>query len=741
MVFKITDIFKSEELKLKSDGNYQTECPSCGLQGGRTEGFILFVDSNTAFCHSSQKHFNALEVFALKNKLITCIEGRGSGEKGSVLKGKLFYDVLDLAKETFTDEQYIDLAKFLHIRIRAKIKIPGFNRYISDFCRELGGIMADKNIMFYHRDGKRLVEIDARGKDSNFLSVTNNKFVTLIETYAAPYFETVKKKKGEASEIKEINISIQGDIAAKTIVSNDFLDNIPVIKRIFNVQTPCIYEGKITFPVIGYDPRFCSWVSFNAPKISKPNMSLDEAKKVIGDLFKDFCFLEEQDRVCAFAAFISPGIRGLYSDFNVRSPLTIYRGNRERVGKDYCAGITGIVFEGEAVETAPISVKRNNNGGDDEVKKKITAFLMSGRKRFHSSNNKGKIDNSVFESILTSTVVTDRILGKNDIEVKLPNEMEYSLSANMGTAISPDLEKRSNIVNFFYQQDDINSRVFSKTNLHGYVLENRELILSAVFALIRNWEDKGCKPGSLAFSSFPDWARICGGIMEAAGYSNPCNEKKKKLSTAIDPETDEMRQFYEFMFEKQPNAWLTKNEMISILKDENADIFAWLDFDKLSDKTKFAMKVESFGGRDLKTSTYHIKMEEHEDNVKNRGNKRKFRFILLVKKEVKDEEVEDEVVVEEVEDEVGKEVVEDEVVDEVVKNSRDAQFWETEECEEIKSVLTSEQVLDWIKTNPNKTADQVNEALGLGSYKFITLLQVEGKIKEVKNILEVIENV
>jgi len=34
--------------------------------------------------------------------------------------------------------------------------------------------------------------------------------------------------------------------------------------------------------------------------------------------------------------------------------------------------------------------------------------------------------------------------------------------------------------------------------------------------------------GSVPFASFPQWAKICGGIMESAGYDNPCEQDRKR---------------------------------------------------------------------------------------------------------------------------------------------------------------------------------------------------------------------
>lgn len=76
----IKDLFKKEELQEKGDSNYKTICPECGLQGGRTEGFIIFPKTNTSYCHSSKRWFSLLQTAGLILKIIKCIDGNNKNE-------------------------------------------------------------------------------------------------------------------------------------------------------------------------------------------------------------------------------------------------------------------------------------------------------------------------------------------------------------------------------------------------------------------------------------------------------------------------------------------------------------------------------------------------------------------------------------------------------------------------------------------------------------------------------------
>jgi len=124
----IIDLFNEDEITETSSGAYKTICPTCGLQGGRTEGFMLFADNNMAYCHTTGKNFNLLETAALKFGIINCVEGRDTGEKGTVLKGESFKQTLDLIEENFGEEYYFKLAENLKLNISEKFVITEYKK-------------------------------------------------------------------------------------------------------------------------------------------------------------------------------------------------------------------------------------------------------------------------------------------------------------------------------------------------------------------------------------------------------------------------------------------------------------------------------------------------------------------------------------------------------------------------------------------------------------------------------------
>lgn len=507
---------------------------------------------------------------------------------------------LESEKITAENLRKAGILKFIEDEPKPQIKIPNVGKLASKFVEEVAHILKDKNVLFFRPEAKDIVEINKIVEQNQkieylgFNVVKPNRMITLIEKYMIP---GVVVEVGEGV-FKFKEKSINNSMASIVIESAQLHENLPKIRRIFTAPIPIMYQGKLEFPKRGYDERFCSWLPIDAPDIENTNLSVQQAKEIILDLFKEFCFKDKQDYTNAVAALITPFLRGLFKSFSTRTPVFFYLANRERAGKDYCAGITSILYEGYATEEPPISnSEKGASSNNDELRKKILAALMNGRKRLHFSNNRGYIDNAVFEGIITAEKYSDRVLGRSEI-LTLDNELDFSLSGNVGVGFTPDLANRSRLIRLFLDIEDANQRHFTNPNLHLYVKNHRGLILSALYALVKNWVDKGAKNGSEPFASFPEWAQVCGGIMEAAGYESPCQPDRETLGLGGDAETQDMKALFELCYEAFPEEWINKNRIKAIVHQEES-IFPYLDFEKKSDQTKFGNLIRKFIGRVL----------------------------------------------------------------------------------------------------------------------------------------------
>lgn len=734
-MFNIKKLFNEEELTEAGNGTFKTICPNCGLQGGRTEGFILFPETNTSYCHSSHKWFNILETYALKKKLIRCLDGREKGQKTPILKDELFKQTLELLKEECEEEDYYDILE--SIGMKRRIELPNNGILISQFAKELAKKIKKENIFFYRNDTKKIVEVgkikhaDGNISYNGFIDIDGNRFITLIERYFVPW-TTIYTKTGSMN----IDKSMSHSVANVVLVADDFRDEMPIINRIFNVQIPIIYKGILTFPKKGYDIRFASWLPYNAPSMKNDEMSAEDAKKIIDSLFGEFCFKSEQDRTNAIAGFITPYLRGLFSSFSTRTPVFIYEANRERAGKDYLAGMSGILYEGYALEEPPISTSDKIQNNSEELKKKILSAMIYGRKRLHFSNNKGYLNNATFESVTTAERYSDRILGRSEI-LTFDNELDFSLSGNIGMTLTPDLANRSRFVRLFLDIEDANSRTFENPDLHGWLKSNREIVLSALYCLVKNWINSGMKHGSIPFASFPEWARICGGVMESIGYGNPCVQNTDTTGIAVDNETSEMKNLFELCYEQRPDKHLKKQDIIEIIKEHGEDMFGYVDWDNKSDQTKFGNKIIKYVGRilsDIKLKVYDSSIRSTRWEYifcKENGHLGHLGHLLTpLQTPILYRDSPRAVKVTNVAKVTKIEPIEPTFSSKKPKSDREVQFWEAEECKSVVPNHTKEDILKWVKENPDSFTNykELIDKFGIGCLKFRNELKREGLI-------------
>jgi len=527
-------------------------------------------------------------------------------------------------KQWINNWKNLDCGKEISSIVKLRqVSLPKEGRLISEFAIDIIKEIKDSNEIFFRKGSNEIVEISNIKEEDNsfvgFINIKPNRFITLIEKYIEPGFWFLTSDK----EWKFKKKSISGDLANTLLQSKILQDNLPKINRIFNFPIPIMYEGKLTFPCKGYDYRFNSYLDYSSPEIDSENITLEMAKEVIDSILKEFCFQDKQDYYNSISAMLTPFVRGLFSSFRVRVPLWVYIANRERAGKDYLADITGLIYEGYALEEPPICTGERNGNNNDELKKKILSAMISGRRRLHFANNKGFLDNSVLEAVTTTERYSDRVLGRNDI-LTMDNEMDYSLSGNIGIGFTPDIANRSKFIRLFLDIEDANSRQFENPNLHKWILDNRGLILSCFYRLIKNWIDLGSPKGKIPFASFYEWSEIIGGIMESAGYENPCNTDKETIMIGGDSETNDMKRLFEMCYEFFGEEWIDKNKIKNLIKGSDEELFSYINFENKSEQTKFGLKISKFIGRVLSGIRMTI------DNPNARPSRQKIKFIKEV---------------------------------------------------------------------------------------------------------------
>jgi DNA polymerase-1 len=483
---------------------------------------------------------------------------------------------------------------------RARVVLPGVGRPDSEFATEVGSLMAPRMVWF--RKGQSVCTVAMR-RISEKISTLGFSPIQPVEAVTAieAFIETGVLKEVEVDGEKTLEFipaSMSRECAGKLLASPQFREQLPEIIRILDLSLPIACGGEIVFPKLGYDARFCSYCPENAPQ--PVPMGLDEALGLLRELHAEFCWKNSQSLVHALARIITPYCRGLMG-WDARPPLWHFAANRPRAGKDYLAAVSQLTYEGRTCEDAPI------DRDSEETRKRLTAALMSGRRMMHFANCQGNIQDPHLIGIITAKTFAARNLGSTEAksDLVMPNEIEFSLPANVGLTFREDVEPRTRRIDLEFYEENPNGRNFRKPDLHGWVLDNRTRILGAVAALVQHWMSHGCPPGKTPFNSFPEWARTVGGIMTCCGLGDPCLPHESEPEIGGDRLERAMRAIYRIGHENHPDEWISKARLFELLDaaTDNDDIgFFAIGCDSLSSRearTRMGKAIRQFRSRHL----------------------------------------------------------------------------------------------------------------------------------------------
>ncbi len=482
---------------------------------------------------------------------------------------------------------------------RPRVLLPGTDRPESVFAAEVGDAIAPVNEWFVKNDTVVTVGVHRFSETVTSLAFKPMLPVATPTSIEAHIQTGILHRERDSGDLVFHALSMNRETASSLLSAPQFKSRLPIIVRILDIPLPIrLPDGRIEYPKIGYDPRFRTYCDPGCPMI-RP-MPVAEARELLLKIHRGFCFRDQQSITHALARLITPYCRGLMG-WDARFPLWNYTANRPRAGKDYLAGVPMLIYEGTTCEDAPL------DGNSEETRKRITAANMAGRRMMHFANCQAHIDDAVFIGAITSRIFSARNLGSTDAraDLRLPNEIEFSISANVGLTYREDVEPRSRKIALFLEQEDANAREFEIKLLHQYVLRHRAELLSAIASVVGAWIDAGCPEGRTPFTSFPEWAATVGGIMTFHGLGDPCLPHVEDGSEVGGDRADRaMRALYAICHETHPDKWIEKQAVYqAVAQAEDNDALSFFgtfsEEESKKTKTRIGMFLKKFDRREL----------------------------------------------------------------------------------------------------------------------------------------------
>lgn len=512
---------------------------------------------------------------------------------------------------------------------RPRLLLPGTGRPDGQFANEAGEILGPLNVLF-RMENQSVVEItheESNGAFDRFkLGLGRRKFSPLtpsrFRTWIEQHIETSVNHNGPFAP------KTMSEACAKSVLqAPQLIKHLPKIYRILDIPVPIkLYSGDVIYPEPGFNRELGIYCANNCPSLDL--MSPQEAIEVLNSkAHLGFCWENSQSEVHAFARLLTPYGRGLIG-FGYRIPLWFFEGNRPRCGKDYLAGITQIIYLGGAFEDLAIT------DNHDETPKRIITALRSGRRMMHFANCQHHLGDAILIQAITAPTLSGRALGSNDSrsDLNLPNEIDYSLSANIGLTYREDLEPRMRKIQLAFNEEDANQRTFSDPLLHDHVARDRWKILSAIHSLYVPWIKAGMPSGKTPFVSFPQWANSIGGLMHFHSLGDPCLPHQDKGILGGDLKERAMRALFELGYSAFPNDWIRKKDLYDLIRshresDDRLDFFG--NFDAQNEKEKRAastaagIAINSFKNRILSNIQLQI------DSSHSKSQDRLYRFVKI----------------------------------------------------------------------------------------------------------------
>lgn len=362
---------------------------------------------------------------------------------------------------------------------------------------------------------ERLVTFDAASRKQR--SMTSERFCSWVEKHV----EIVKSYKGRGGETYDAQVSMGKDLATKLLAVDELLRELPIIEGVVATRVPVRRsDGRVELCRAGWDEEARLYCYDEVP--FETDWPLRRAQDLIEDYCGEFLFAEMQPgklwsnrsflvHACAMVGVFA---RKLLPPGTVR-PLVFYIANEQGSGKSLLVSmILGSSFGHCSSTDLPMASRGLNQ-------EKFTALLETVAQSMKEYLWLDDVPPSVFSNSLnrftTAAAHTGRKYGGNDEMFEAVNVTQAFLTGN-NVETSRDLMQRGMICELFLSVDSQTRAIKRRvTELYFYRADVRAELLSAMWALVRNWVECGTQLGSFAHSRAPDWSEMVGGILEATG--------------------------------------------------------------------------------------------------------------------------------------------------------------------------------------------------------------------------------
>jgi hypothetical protein len=329
----------------------------------------------------------------------------------------------------------------------------------------------------------------------------------------------------------------------KDIFIHIYNNNASILTQYFNMvrgvkQHHIIGKNGKPTTDFGYDAESELYINCNV-KIDE-RMKLKEAVDLINEIIRDFPFTDDASHDNTVAIPFTEVMKPYIDDL---TPLFLVQAPQEGTGKTLLieALLAGLNGERPASCRVPID--------NEEMGKTLLAEVIAGASYIFFDNIPDglKFDFSSVSHFVTASIYKGRILGFSET-TKAKKDATLYLTGN-NPSYGREVARRLIPINLECKQEN---KDYEHPQLINWCMKERGRILSAIFAVVREWQSEGSpKYKGELLPSFEEWTRVIGGIMQFAGWGNFLKNQNEQYENAVDADYAGCDEFLEAAFRKQ----------------------------------------------------------------------------------------------------------------------------------------------------------------------------------------------
>lgn len=379
--------------------------------------------------------------------------------------------------------------------------LPGGETSITQSATELFSHIAPKEQLFL-RDGN-VCQLNEKDGILRLELLKPAAACSRFEDFVR-FVKKIKTKDGKEMLAPEV---ISKETAEKYLAATARFQ-LPTIEGLLNCPLLTERKGHLHVVASGYDATTRLLITKTVPLEDIP---LDEAVENLTSILQDFQFQTPGDHSRALASLITPALK--FGGF-IKGPIPAdaAEADQSQAGKSYRQQMNAAVYN----ETCAV-VTKPETAGVGGLEEGFSSALVEGRPFIQFDNVRGKFSLQGLESFMTAAGSFPARPAYSKVIQVDPSKFMIMISSN-GYQTTVDLSNRSSIIRIF-KRPGYSFRTWAPKGIRRggmleFIQDVQPMILSSVFAVVREWHQQGKPRTNDTRHDFREWCQVLDWIVQ-----------------------------------------------------------------------------------------------------------------------------------------------------------------------------------------------------------------------------------